>query len=239
MRHINRLCFCLFAAFVSFSVLAQQPPMEKPVLLVDGLNLESTVTTQVTPDMAVIVMAVDKEGTDTAVLTSETNQILAKALGDAKATPGVLASSGGYNTTQIYNNKGQRTGWHVRAELILKSKDFGSLGKLAGKLSSTMQIAQNSFEVSPELKASEEQGLIERGIAALQQKAKAAVKALGYKDFVVREITLGSAFVQGGPQPMMRASMAKIGESTGEPMPIENGRVNMQLSVNGQLTMKR
>jgi predicted secreted protein len=237
MRRIYRLWIYL-AALMSFSVMAQQPPMERPVLLVDGLNLESTVTTQVTPDMAVIVMAVDKEGTDTAALTSETNQILAKALAEAKATTGVQASSGGYNTTQIYNNKGVRTGWHVRAELILKSKDFGSLGKLAGKLSTTMQIAQNSFELSPELKAAEEQGLIERGIAALQQKAKAAVKSLGYKDFAVREITLGSVQVQGAPQMMARASMAKM-DGGGEAMPIESGRVNLQLSVNGQLTMKR
>jgi predicted secreted protein len=229
---------CVLTALLSLSALAQQPPMEKPVLLIDGLSLESTVTTQVTPDMAVIVMAVDKEGTDTSALTSETNQILTKALAEAKAVAGVQASSGGYNTSQIYNNKGQRTGWHVRAELILKSKDFGTLGKLAGKLSSTMQIAQNSFEVSPELKATEEQGLIERGIAALQQKAKAAVKSLGYKDFVVREITLGSAFVQGAPQMMARASMAKM-EGGGDAMPIESGRVNMQLTVNGQLTMKK
>ncbi|MGB9149147.1 MAG: SIMPL domain-containing protein [Burkholderiales bacterium] len=238
MHQINRIGLCVLVALLTCNVMAQQPPMEKPVLLVDGLNLDSTVTTQVTPDLAVIVMAVDKEGPDTAVLTSETNQILTRALADAKATPGVLASSGGYNTSQIYNNKGQRTGWHVRAELILKSKDFGSLGKLAGKLSSTMQIAQNSFELSPELKATEEQGLIERGIAALQQKARSAVKALGYKDFTVREITLGSAQVQGGPQIMVRQSMAKVADG-GEAMPIESGRVNLQLSVNGQLTMKR
>ena len=238
MHQINRVGLCVLAALLACNVMAQQPPMEKPVLLVDGLNLDSTVTTQVTPDLAVIVMAVDKEGPDTALLTSETNQILTRALADAKATPGVLASSGGYNTSQIYNNKGQRTGWHVRAELILKSKDFGSLGKLAGKLSSTMQIAQNSFELSPELKASEEQGLIERGIAALQQKARSAVKALGYKEFTVREITLGSAQVQGGPQIMVRQSMAKAADG-GDPMPIESGRVNLQLSVNGQLTMKR
>ncbi len=236
---MKRIFILVFAGAMSFSTLAQQPPMERPVLLVDGLTLESTVTTQVTPDMAVIVMAVDKEGTDTAALTSETNQILTKALADAKATPGVQASSGGYNTSQIYNNKGQRTGWHVRAELILKSKDFGSLGKLAGKLSSAMQIAQNSFELSPELKASEEQGLIERGIAAMQQKAKAAVKSLGYKDFVVREITLGSAQVQFNQQMNVRvASMAKM-DGGGEAMPIESGRVNLQLSVSGQLTMKR
>jgi predicted secreted protein len=239
MLSIYRIGFYLLATLASLNVMAQQPPMERPVLLVDGLSLESTVTTQVTPDMAVIVMAVDKEGTDTAALTSETNQVLAKALADAKATAGVQASSGGYNTTQIYNNKGVRTGWHVRAEIILKSKDFGSLGKLAGKLSTTMQIAQNSFELSPELKASEEQGLIERGIAALQQKAKAAVKSLGYKDFVVREITLGSAQVQFNPQMNVRvASMAKM-EGGGDAMPIESGRVNLQLSVNGQLTMKK
>jgi predicted secreted protein len=221
------------ALAASAGAFAQTP---EKIPMIDGLNLESTVTSQVAPDTAVIVMAVDKEGTDTAALTAETNQILAKAMADAKATAGVQAASGGYATTQTYNNKGQRTGWHVRAELILKSKDFGSLGKLAGRLSSTMQIAQNSFELSPELRGEEEDKLIERGIAALQQKAKAAVKALGYKDFAVREITLGSARLESQPVPHMRMSAAV---ASAEAMPIESGRVNLQLTVQGLLTMKR
>jgi predicted secreted protein len=226
----------LVVALAASTMAWAQTPEKTPII--DGLNLESTVSSQVAPDTAVIVMAVDKEGQDTAAMTTETNQVLAKALADAKATAGVQAASGGYSTSQIYNNKGQRTGWHVRAELILKSKDFGTLGKLAGRLSSTMQIAQNSFELSPEIRATEEDKLIERGIAALQQKAKAAVKALGYKDFAVREITLGSARLNNEPPPMqqMRMSVASAGA---EAMSIESGRVNLQLTVQGLLTMKR
>jgi predicted secreted protein len=234
MFNAIRLLAMGLALVASLNTFAQT---SEKIPIIDGLSLESTVTTQVAPDTAVIVMAVDKEGADTAALTAETNQILAKGMADAKATAGVQAASGGYSTTQIYNNKGQRTGWHVRAELILKSKDFGSLGKLAGRLSSTMQIAQNSFELSPELRGAEEDKLIERGIAALQQKAKAAVKALGYKDFTVREITLGSARLNNEqPMPQMRMSVAS---ASAEAMPIESGRVNLQLTVQGLLTMKR
>ncbi len=226
------LCCFAFTALTGWAQTPEKPPLQ------DGLNLEATVTSLVAPDTAVIVMAVDKEGPDTAALTTETNQLLAKALADAKATAGVQAASGGYSTSQIYDNKGKRTGWHVRAELILKSKDFGSLGKLAGKLSSTLQIAQNSFELSSELRAAEEDKLIERGIAALQQKAKAAVKSLGYKDFAVREITLGSARLQNEPQPMMQ-SMRAASAMPQTDMPIESGRVNLLLSVQGWLTMKK
>lgn len=226
--------FLAVFAFSTHSALAQDKTMVK-----DTLNLDATVSAQITPDLAVVVMAVEKQGADAATITNEVNQILAAAMKEAKATKDVQASSGAFTTYPRYDNKGQRTGWVVRAEQVMKSKDFGTLGKLAGKLSANMQIANNGFEVSPELKQAEEEKLIAEGLAKFQSKARAAVKALGYTGYTIKEVSLGSAMEGGGgrpPMPMAKSAMAM--QADGAPMPIEAGQTRLTLSVNGSVLMK-
>lgn len=228
------LCAALSAGFAA-PALAESPERGT---LADVLMLDTTVSADVTPDLATVTLAATREGTDAPTVTKEVNQLLARALAEAKATPGVLASTGGYATYPRFDNKGTRTGWQVRAELVLKSKDFGTLGKLAGKLGGSLQIVGSGFEVSPELRAAEEEKLIERGVQAFQNKARATVKALGLGGYSLREITIGTAQLQGGgPRPLY--AKAAMAESAAAPMPIESGPVQLTLTVGGSVQMHR
>jgi predicted secreted protein len=202
------------------------------------VSLDATVQTQVVPDMAVISMAVERSAPDAAAITNEVNQILAAALKEAKATTGVTAATGSFNTQPRWDNKGQRNGWTVRAELIMRSKDFGVLGKLAGKLSTSMQISNNFFEVSPDLKQAEEEKLIAQGLAAFQSKAQAATKAMGFSTFGIREVHLGSASVGGEPRPRPMLMQARAAVADAAPMPIEAGPTTLSLTVNGSVQMR-
>ena len=207
----------------------------------DILTLDATVSTEVTPDLAVVTLAVVREGTDASALTQDVNQTLARAIAVAKATAGMTVASSGYSTSPRFDNKGQRIGWQVRAGMIVKSRDFTALGKLAGQLSAgdgAPQITSTHFELSPELRASEEAGLIDRGAAEFRAKASAAAKAFGYGSYTIREIRLGSP--AGGPQPRFggAVSFAAVA-SPAPPMPIEGGRVTLQLTVSGSVQMRQ
>jgi predicted secreted protein len=234
-RTATQALFCALVPLVSLSTHAQDKAMIK-----DTLNLDASVSAQITPDTAVITMAVEKQGTDPAPITNEVNQILAAALKEAKANKDIQAASGAFTTYPRYDNKGQRNGWVVRAEQIYKSKDFVALGKLAGKLSATLQIVNNNFEVSPELKQAEEEKLIAEGLARFQSKARAAVKALGYTGYTIKEVALGSAFEGGGrpPMPMARNKEMMSIQADGAPVPLEAGQTRLTLSVNGSVLMK-
>jgi predicted secreted protein len=203
----------------------------------DVLAIDATVSAAVLPDTAVITLVVEKQGADAAPLTTEVNQILARALTEAKATSGVQAATGNYNTQPRYDNKGQRNGWVVRAELILKAKEFGVLGTLAGKLAKDLQIAGNGFEISPELRTKEENLLIEKGIAAFRSKAQAATKAFGNASYVVREVAVGQ--IGGGmperPKMMMQARGAMMAADAS--VPIEAGNQLLSLTVSGSVQM--
>ena len=221
----------LAASLAAGAVYAQDRPIP-----LDMLNLDATVSTEVTPDLAVVVLAVVREGTDAPALTQDVNQTMARAIAVAKAAAGMTVASGGYSTTPRFDNNRQRIGWQVRSEMIVKSRDFPALGKLAGELSAAVagpQITATNFELSPELRAREESELIGRGAAAFETKAKAAAKAFGYSSYTVRRISLGSPL--GGPRGRVPSLVAQASYSP--PMPLKGGLVTLQLTVSGSVQM--
>ena len=212
---------------------------ERPIPLADVLNVDATVTSEVVPDLAVVTLAVVREGPDVAPLTKEVNETLARSFAESKGVAGVIAANGGYSTFPRYDSRGgqnTRTGWQVRAEMVLKSKDFNALGTLVGKLSQTMQIVGSSFEISPELRAQESAALVDRAARAFADKASAATRAFGYAGYSIRQVTLGSAGQSGSPRPMFADASARVAAT---PMPVESGRVTLSLTVSGSVQMRR
>ena len=213
-------------------------PASTPVR--DALTLDATASAEIIPDLAVITLAAEAQGVDAAPITREVQQIINAALAQAKATAGVEARTGAFTTNQRWSNKGVREGWTVRAELILKGKDFAVLGTLAGKLAQQkLMIAGSGFELSRELREREEQSLVERGIAEFRSKAQTASRAFGFSKYALREVNLGS--ITGDARPIqprvfaMRAAAAPAADV--EPMAIEGGKVTLSLTVNGSILM--
>lgn len=208
----------------------------------DLLTIDATVAVEVIPDLAVITLAAEAQGPDAAPITREVQQIINAALAQAKATSGVEARTGAFSTNQRWNNKGGRDGWTVRAELVLKSRDFATLGSLAGKLAQQkLMIIGSALELSRELREREEQALIERGIAAFRAKAQTASRAFGFTRFALRDVNLGS--IGGDVRPIqpkvyaMRAGAVSAAEA--EPVAIEGGKVNLTLTVSGTVVMSQ
>lgn len=205
----------------------------------DVLTLDATVASEVTPDLAVITLAAEAAGPDAAALTREVQQTINAGLALAKATRDIEARTGGFSTQPRWNTKGGRDGWTVRAELVLKSRDFGALGTLAGRLAQQkLMIASSGFEVSRDLREREEAALIERGIAAFQAKARTAARAFGFTSFTLREVNLGTIGGELRPQPRpMLARAAEMAAAPPEPVAIEAGRVMLTLSVSGSVQL--
>ena len=233
----------LIATFLAIALAASLAAhaQEHPVVLNDVLNVDATVTSEVAPDLAVVTLAIVREGLDVAPLTKDVNETLAKSFAEAKAVPGVIASNGGYSTFPRYDSRGgqsTRAGWQVRAEMIIKSKDFNALGNLVGKLSQTMQIAGSSFEISPELRSQENATLVDRAARAFQERASVATKAFGYAGYSIRQVTLGNAGQSGSPRPMF-ADNTLARQASAPPLPIESGRVTLSLAVSGSVQMRK
>lgn len=202
----------------------------------DVLRLDASVSSQVVPDLALVTMAVERSGTDVSAITADAMNVLNAAVKDAKAASGVSVSTGAFSTQPRYDNRGQRSGWTVRGELTIRGKDHGAIGKLAAQLSQNLQIAGMGFDISPELKAAEEEKLIERGLAAFQARAKTAAKALGFAGYTIRDVSLGT--LAGAPRPPMPMMTARAAASAADAaLPVEAGPTTLSLSVNGSVQL--
>ncbi len=229
------LALCLaIAGLLSAPINAQDKPSMQNVL-----NLSATASAPITPDTAVISLFAERTGADAASISSEINTLMADALREAKQVAGVQAATGNFSTYQQYDNKGKQTGWVVRSELVLKSKDFGVLGKLAGSLSRTLKIANNGFEVSRELKNREEEKLMLLGLELFQTKAKVASKAMGFESYTVREVSLDQANLEGNqPRPMMMMARGASMDAAQADVPMQAGVTTLSLTVRGAVVMK-
>ena len=214
---------------------------DREVPVADVLNIDATVSSDVAPDLAVITLAIVREGSDVAPLSRDVNETLARAFAEAKKAPSVIASNGAYSTVPRYDNRlsssgpATRTGWQVQAEIVLKSRDFEALGVLVGKLSQTLQITRSGFEISPELRARESSALLDRGARAFQDKAAAAARAFGYAGYSIRQITIGDAQQNGG----IRARSFAVEQKVSAPLPVESGEVTLTLTINGSLQLRK
>jgi predicted secreted protein len=203
------------------------------------VRLDAVVSVPITPDTAVITLAAEKSGADASNVTQMINKLMADAVREAKAVSGVEASTGNFSTNQQYDNKGNVTGWTVRSELFLKSKDFGVLGKLAGNLGQSLKIVGSGFEVSRELKAREDAALLQQGLQAFSAKAKAVTQGLGFSGYTIREVSIQQAQLEQPhqPRPMMMA-MARVAIADAAPVQLEAGRTAINLTVSGTVQMK-
>ena len=230
----------LFALCLAIACLLSAPSKAQDKSSMQNvLNLSATASAPITPDTAVISLFAERTGADAATISSEINTLMADALREAKLVEGVQAATGNFSTYQQYDNKGKQTGWVVRSDLILKSKDFGSLGKLAGGLSKTLKISSNGFEVSRELKNREEEKLMQQGLALFQAKAKTASKALGFEAYTLREVSLDQASLEGNQsQPKMMMMRSAAMDSGQADVPMQAGETTLRLTVRGAVVMK-
>jgi predicted secreted protein len=202
------------------------------------LKLDTTVSSPITPDTAVMTMAAEKSGTDTAALTAKITQIMVDAMLKAKGVSGVEASTGQWSTFQQYDNKGVVKGWTVRSELMLKGKDFGAVGQLAGNLGATLSIVNSSFEVSKAQSAKAEAALLSQGLLAFKTKASAAAQTLGFSGFAIQEVTVNPAQLESSSQPRPMMAMARGAVADAAPVPIAAAQSALTLTISGIVQMK-
>jgi predicted secreted protein len=245
MKNI-RSTFLSFAAILAFAAVSSisfaQNVMPAPAVNKDVLSLDASAAVEVIPDTAYVTLAAEASGADAGAITRDVQQIINAGLTQAKATKDVEARTGGFNTQQRWNNKGVRDGWTVRAELVLKSKDFATLGTLAGKLAQQkLMIANTGFEMSRAQREREEAALIESAVNAFKTKATAAAKAFGFSGYTLREVNLGSIGGDIRPQPKFAMARAAVMDAAPAPeaMSIEGGKSTLTLSVNGSVVMQK
>jgi len=225
----------LFAAALCVSVAAvAQPRSEQPFFNV--VTLDASATMEVPTDTLTIALFSEEQGPDPAELASRINARLEQALATAKATPGVAARSGQYQTFPVYDRASQITGWRVRAEMVLESGDFKAAGTLAGRLQPALKLGSMVFSLSRAAREKAEASLVTEALTRYQAKAQVIAKTLGFPGYVLGQINVHTEGPMMPPQPYPRMAAMAADASAG-PVPTEGGKNAVTVSVSGSVVL--
>jgi predicted secreted protein len=196
------------------------------------IHLQAQSSMTVGNDHMEALLSVFNEGNDTAKLAEQINSTMSWALKAAKQYPKVSVSSGQYQTFPVFG-KDTLKRWRATQEVSLESADTDALVQLLGALQQRLQVNSIRFTVSPLLRTTAEDQLIDQALTAFQARAERVRKNLGAKSYRIVDINVGSSGGTIQPYPMMRAQAA---ESAVTAPAVESG--TSQLSVNAEGTIE-
>lgn len=165
-------------------------------------------------------------------LARRVNSTIAAALQTAKGYASVKTRSGNTWTNPNYGKDGRITGWRMRSELLLESRDIAALSELVGKLQATLGVGQITLQPAPETRKKAEDDATLDAIAAFQAKAKLVAGALN-KPYRIKQMSIGAA----GRPPVFPVARTMAVAAEAAPAPIDAGESTVTVSVSGQIEL--
>lgn len=236
MRQLSKLvmsavavAYCLGCGFARATEVSQQP-------FFNVVTLDASATADVPTDTLTITLFTEEQGPDPTELATRVNARLEQALAKAKAEPGIESRSGSYSTNPLYDKGNQITGWRIRAEMIIESRDFKAAGALSGRLQPSMKLSGMVFSLSRAAREKAESQLLTEALAKYQAKAQIIARSLGFPGYTLSQIAVRSEGPNLPHQPVYRA-MAMAADAAPPPIPVEGGKNTVAVSVSGSVVL--
>ena len=178
----------------------------------------------------------EASGSNPADLARQVNGNIGEALKLIREKKGVTVKSGNQSTYPIYTQSRKIDGWRMRSELLIESKDFGTVSELLGRLQQ-MRLAVGDIAQmpSPETRRQAEDAAMREAIRAFQNRAAVVGEQLG-KGWKIKQMHIN----QGGgmPMPLVRGARAAMMAAEAAPAPIEAGESTITTNVSGQIELE-
>lgn len=241
----KKTAFALAAAAISSAALTMSANVAAQTVVTQPqpsgvLSLAAQASAEVPQDTVDITLFYEQQAPDASSLTATLNQRADAALRMAKGVDGVTARSGSFTVYPSTDRDGRISAWRGRTEVVLESHDFEAASKLAGKMSSSMQVGNVAFSLSPQAQRAAAQKLSSQAIDSFRQQAQASTQAFGYSSYTIREVSVNH---DGGSQPrpvmMMQARGMSADAKMAAPMAFEAGTSTVTVNVSGSVQMGR
>ncbi len=226
----------LIALMLLASVAAGAETSQQPFFNV--VSLEASATAEVPTDTLTITLFIEEQGADPSDLAGRVNTRLEQALAKAKSETAVETRSGNYQTNPLYDRANQITGWRIRAELTLESRDFKAAGALASRLQPAMKLSAMVFSLSRAAREKAEAALLTDALTRYQGKAQVIARALGFPGYTLGQVTVrsdGPVFQPVAYRGMAMSAMADAAPAP--PIPVEGGKNAVTVSVAGSVIL--
>src|SRR5579864_5825684 len=243
MTRKHALAFALAVASAAPLALSLAPATAHAQTVVQNppsgvLSLSAQASTEVPQDVVNITLFYEQQASDPGSLTSTLNERADAALQKARGVAGVTARTGAFSIFPSTDRDGRISAWRGRTEVQLESHDFAAASKLAGQMSSIMQVGNVLFSLSPEAQRAAEDRLTGQAIASFRQQAASSAQAFGYSGYTIREVNVGHNSFMPRPMMMMSAHAMGADAKAAAPMPLEGGTSRVTVNVSGSVQMK-
>ena len=202
------------------------------------LSLNAQASAEVPQDVVNITLFYEQEASDPSTLTATLNQRADSALQKARGVSGVTARTGSFSIFPSTDRDGRISAWRGRTEVVLESHDVAAASKLAGDISSVMQVGNVQFSLSPEAQRAAEQKLSGEAIKSFRDQAASSAQAFGFSGYSIREVNVNHSGVMPRPMMMMSARAMSADAKASAPVPIEGGMSTVTVNVSGSVQMK-
>ena len=201
------------------------------------VTLEASATADVPADTLTITLFAEEQGPDPGQLAARVNARIEEALAKARAQPKVEARSGNYQTNAIYDRASQITGWRIRADIVLESRDFKAIGALAGTLQPLLKLSSMTFSLSRAARDLAEATLMTDALTRFQEKARAIARTLGFPGHTLGQIAVRTEGPVHPPIACRAATLAMADGAPAGPVPIEAGKSAVTVFVSGSVVL--
>jgi predicted secreted protein len=223
----------LLAAWLAIGVVQAAEPVQYNMV-----SLTAEVQNTLPNDLAQATVYAEFSDASASALSDRLNRALADGLRVAKPFATVKAAAAGNSVYPVYNRNNKADGWRGRVDIALESTDFKAMAELIGKLQTGMQLGEMRFGLSPASREKVESALIDEAVKAFYGRADLVKKSLGSQHYKLVNLTVNtqSGGLQAAPRVMAMKAQAMAADVA--PPPMEGGRSDMTVSVNGTVQME-
>jgi len=229
MRRNLLVAVLALAAASAFAQAPQQP-------FFNVITLEASATADVPTDTLTVTLFAEEQGPDPGQLATRINVRLEEALARAKKEPKIEARSGNYQTNPTYDRANQITGWRIRADIVLESRDFKAVAALAGALQPALKLWSMTFSLSRGAREAAEAALLTEALGKFQEKARAVAKGLGFPGYALGQIVVRSDGPVHAPVAFRGVAMSAMADAA-PPVPVEGGKNAVTVTVSGSVVL--
>lgn len=223
----NVFVFASLFAFLSFPLMAHD---NDP--LFNQVSLQAQSERDIPNDQLTVLLAVEKEGKESAKIAAEINKDMEWALKKIKNND-IKSRTLSYNTHPIYDKR-LVIGWRANQQLELISTNITALTELVGDLQQRLQVKNMNFSPTRETRERYENELIEEAMIAFKNRVEIVKKHMDEKN--VRIVSVHVNTSGGHPRPIYAESRMMAMDSMAKSVPaVEAGTSKITVTVSGSV----
>lgn len=202
------------------------------------LSLAASAYRDVPQDRVTVTLYAERESPQPAAGQAQVSELLGPVLERLKARPDLEVQSSGYRTDPVWQQS-RIVAWRTRGSLQVSAQPSESFNRLVGELATKLNVESVAYWLSRPAQLAIERELIAEAVAAFRAKADTAAKALGFRTYSVRTVSVdGAGPIRPEPVPKVMMSRAASAESAPVPLPGAEGKTTVTVSVSGSVALE-